>query len=146
MFRVLLSGLVGLALVLAGCGGDEETTALTKQQFLKQGNAICKAQADERENQVEEFAAKLDPTAKVGNEVQEKLMLQVLPTYEKATEELKALGAPEGDEKKLEAITQAMDEAAAGAREDPVAAARTKKPFIKANELSVEYGLDRCAA
>jgi hypothetical protein len=41
-----------LALVLlAGCGGGDLTTALTKAEFVKQGNQICDKGLQEREEE-----------------------------------------------------------------------------------------------
>ncbi len=41
-----IAALVALAAIVAGCGGggdtNEETVTLTKTEFIKQGDAICK--------------------------------------------------------------------------------------------------------
>ena len=54
---------VAIALVAAGagagCGGDDDEKALTKAEFIKQGDAICKKAAAEGEKQADEMFADL---------------------------------------------------------------------------------------
>ena len=108
----VMAGLASLALVIGGCGGgDDETTSLTRAQFVKQGNEICKKQEDRRSKMIYKIAEEVnaDPSKPLPISAQETLVLKTLPPYEEAAEELDALGAPEGDEEKVEEIVKAMD-------------------------------------
>lgn len=142
---ILGAAVLLLALLGAGCGGDDEGEALTKAQFLKQGNAICKKSEEERGKVIAETSAKFS-----GKEFtlkqQEDLILQVLPTYENAATKIEELGAPEGDEEKVEEIVKAMEEAAVQVKASPGTALETNVPFKEANELVEKYGLDSCVA
>lgn len=141
-----LLGIVVLlfALVAAGCGGGDDTESLSKSQFLKQGNAICKEGEEERGKLIIDASGKLKQEASV--EEQEDLVLEVLPTYEKTTRELDELGAPEGDEEKVDAIVEAMEEAAEKVEANPGTALVANVPFKEANEQVEKYGLKSCVA
>lgn len=129
----------------AGCGdGDSTEEALTKKQFLRQGNAVCYKKEQERNDIIAAEGARLSGGTKNLAAQQEKLVLKILPTYEEATAGLDELGAPEGDEKQVEAIVEAMEEAAEKVKADPGTAVTTGLPFKKANELAQDYGLRSC--
>lgn len=150
MSKGVVGSILGVAVVLlallgAGCGGDDESEALTKAQFLKQGNAICKKAEEERGEAINK-AAETFKGKEISLKEQEDLVLEVLPTYENATTKLDELGAPEGDEKKVEALVEAMEGAAEQVKASPGTALETSVPFKKANELAKKYGLESCIA
>jgi hypothetical protein len=133
------------ALVAAGCGGGDDTTeSLSKSQFLKQGNAICKKGEEERGKLIIDASGKMKKEASVRE--QEDLVLEVLPTYENTTRELDDLGAPEGDEEKVDAIVEAMEEAVEKVEANPGSALVASYPFKEPNELVEKYGLKSCVA
>ncbi len=133
-----------LLLIAQGCGGGE--ASLTKGEFIKQGNKICV------EGEKERFAAVVRATKKSGLKAgeqgsasqNEEIILAVLKPYEAMTSELADLKAPKGDEEKVEAIVDAMEESADDVRADPGKATTSSAPFEKANELAQEYGLIEC--
>lgn len=140
------AGLMTLALLVAGCGGgDDETTSLTRAQFLKQANAMCEEQEERRNQVIQDLIKGRDQSKLLPLERREKLILEILPAYEEVPEKLNALGAPEGDEEKVEAITEAMEKAARDVRSDPGKALESTDQFLQANKLSTEYGLENCA-
>jgi hypothetical protein len=144
MAGALVWGVLALALVIAGCGGGDETTALTKGQFLKQGNEICKQQTEKRNAEIRKAIEGKDQTKLLPLAQREKLVLETLPAYAEVPKRLQALGAPEGDEKEVEAITTAMEEAVKSVEADPKAALESTKQFFKASKLASEYGLEEC--
>ena len=155
-----------LALVVAGCGGDD---ALPKDEYIAQANAICENTFADLEASFAESAADL-PADFTPEELADVLLGGFLDQYIAAIEEqlveLRALAAPEGDEillasfydeveAVLGAINQLAEAAAAGdpaaieqltARQDPghgglpaVSAA-----FDDVDARAIEYGLTVC--
>jgi hypothetical protein len=142
-FPALLAILVAM-LVISGCGGGDETTALTKAEFTKQANAGCKEHDKEREQLFKEVSKSIDPS-EVTRKDQEGLISEVLlPPYEKDIENLESLGAPEGDEQQVEAIIAAMQKSVDNVEAKPLVALRSTSQFAESNELAKKYGLDDC--
>ena len=145
MVGALVGVLVVLAMVAAGCGGGDDTTAsLTPAQFKKQANAICKQQTEKRNEEIREAIAGLPKEKLLPKKEREQLVLDTLPTYAETPSKLKALGAPEGDEKKVEEITEAMEKAAEDVEADPAKALVSTQQFFEASKLASEYGLTDC--
>lgn len=143
----ILCLLAALSLLFAGCGGgdDETTSSLTRAQFIKQGNAICKKAEEEKGKAIRALLAKVKPNQQFSQERKEQLVLTViLPPYEQMTEDLKGLGAPEGDEEKVEAIIKEMEKAAKETKADPSVAVTSVREFEEANKLATKYGLTSC--
>lgn len=138
--------LAALSLLFAGCGGgDDETSSLTKAQFVKQANALCKKAEEEKGKAIKALVAKLNPKKQLTLAQKENLVVTViLPPYEQTTEDLKNLGAPEGDEEKLEAIIEAREEATKKTKADPSVAVTTVRDFEEANKLATKYGISNC--
>jgi hypothetical protein len=143
-FLVLAAALAAL-LAISGCGGGDETTALTKAEFTKQANAGCKEHEKEQNELFKEVTNTLDPS-EVTRADQELLISDVLlPPYEKDIENLKSLGAPAGDEQQVEAIIEAMEGTVKKVEAKPLVAIRSSSQFTEAKKLLNEYGLDDCA-
>ncbi|HET7418634.1 MAG TPA: hypothetical protein VFJ61_13510 [Solirubrobacterales bacterium] len=142
-----LAGGVILALLLfAGCGSSSGDEPLTHAEFLKQGNAICKKRNDEREKTISEALGKLAAEKKktVVPDEKKKILLEIIPFFEQGTEELKELEAPEKDEEKVEAIIEAREKAAQETRDDLDKFINSRDQYKVPNELSTEFGLERC--
>lgn len=151
--------LLAMILALAGCGGGsgstessstESTSSLTKAEFVKKGNAICTNTEKEVAEGVAKFmkehnfSEKKPPTAKQIAELAEEVLV---PKVRKQIDEIRALGIPSGDEKEVEAIFAAAEEALKETEEDPsVFGKGGAGPFTKANKLSREYGLAVCGS
>jgi len=141
----LLVGLFAVAFLIAGCGGGDETTSLTRAQFVKQANTICKRQEERRENIIRKAIAGQDQTKLLPLAKREEVVVETVPPYEAMAEELDALGAPEGDEQKVETIVAEMEKAAKSVRSDPKTALETTTQFQEASNLATRYGLAECA-
>lgn len=141
-------GLVGLLLTagaIYGCGGDDGTTALSKQEFIKQGNAVCKAGESERTELFAEAQKEIKPGDTFDQKDKAELVRTVLvEPYEKMIKGVEELGAPEGDEQQVEALLQAMEKATQKAEADPARTIKTIIPFAEANKAADEYGLTDC--
>ena len=149
-FLAALAVLVALAALVAGCGGGDETTdsatvTLTKTEFIKQGDAICKEFNENNEGEAEEFAEENGFTLEKASEEQlEEAVSEVLvPSLNKQAEELDALGAPEGDEEQVEAIVTAVEDATGEIEDDP-SSVFEEKVFEKPNRLAEAYGFKVC--
>ena len=145
---------VGLA---AGCGSNNKssgsakskttsTPAITKAQFLKEGNAIC-ARGN---RQIGNAANKLFPRSG-GKPSQAKLSTfartTIIPSVQRQIDEIKALGAPAGGQATVNAIVGAAQAALDKGKRDPaVLTTNGPGPFKRANQLAKSYGLRACAA
>jgi len=156
-----------LALALAvGCGssGDAsssgstisvEVGALSKAEFVKQANEICKESDSKfkREftallSQASSTAANADPASQ--EEVTRKTQASIIeaafaPDYEQIVHHVSALGAPEGGVKQVSAFLRAIQEAIDKAKEDPAATFEQLTPFKRAIKLATAYGMTGCA-
>lgn len=162
----VLGLLLALALLGAACTGDE---ALSQDEYIGQGNAICEDANARLEAISSEFYADLpeDSSPEEFVEVFSEFIDQVTVVSEGQLADLRDLAAPEGDEELLaalyddiEAVLGALndlaDAAAAGdpaaigqlaSREDPghggLRIAATA--FDEVDKQAIEYGLTVCA-
>ena len=146
-----LAAFAAIAMIAAGCGGGGDSTtdssSLTKAEFLKQGNAVCAKGNKEIEEGFQEFEKENDlqngqPTKAQLTEAIETI---VLPAVRDQVDGIEELGAPSGEEAKVEAVTDAASEAVEEGEEDPASLTSEKAdPFAEANELANEYGLVKC--
>jgi hypothetical protein len=144
-----LAALVALAALIAGCGGGDSTTdetvTLTKTEFIKQGDAICKEGNDRSEKEAEEFAEengfKLEKASK--DQIEEAVSEVLVPNLNQQAEELGELGAPEGDEEQIEKIVVSLEKAA-GEIEDEPGAIFEGKVLKGPSELADDYGFKVC--
>lgn len=145
-----LAVLVALAALVAGCGGGSDTTdsatvTLTKTEFVKQGDAICEVANEGNQAEAEEFAKdngfELEKASK--EQLEEAVGAVLVPSLEKQAEELDALGAPKGDEKQVEEIIVALEDATGEIEDDPSLVFKAKT-LQKANQLAEAYGFKVC--
>jgi hypothetical protein len=151
--------------VVAGCGGggtpaDESATAagkasdgnatqLSKTAFIKQADAIC---AEGRE----ELSAAAQSVFGAKDDEREGLELGLVgdvlvPVLETEIDDLRAMGAPPGDEEEVDKIVDEMEEVLQVAEEEPQAFILPPDPSIKwrdpwraADKRAGEYGFREC--
>ncbi len=155
MSKLLTAAVAAAALVVlvAGCGGGDETTdgatdesvTLTKEEFIKQGDAICKEAGDNSEKEAEEFAKENGFTLEKANEEQlEEAVAEVLvSSLRQQAEGLEALGAPEGDEEQVEKIIVSLEGATDEIEDEPRLVFK-EEVFDEPNELARDYGFKVC--
>jgi len=165
--------LVFVAVGLAGCGGsdDEDATAssITKAEFIKQADEVCRegekrvqkdfdAYVKENEDLKEPtdadyaalVAAVLAPNAEHLKEPTDAdyaaLVAAVLaPNAERETEQLRELGAPDGDEEQIEAMLEAREQGLKDAEARPKAVVTSGEDiFAGASKIATDYGLKVC--
>lgn len=155
-FAVALLAVLAVGLA-AGCGSSKKSSgsakststsapAITKAQFLKEGNAIC----NRGNREIGGAAGRLFPKSG-GRPSQAKLTefarTVIIPSVQRQIDEIKALGAPAGDRARVSAIVGAAQAALDKGKRDPaLLTTNGPGPFKKANQLAKSYGLTACAA
>jgi hypothetical protein len=138
--------IVGLVLVACGSSNDNSTTtALSKAAFLKQGNAICK----KGNQQINQAAHKQFPKGSKPTKADFTKFTTdtAIPNVQTQIDGIKALGAPTGDEAKVNAITAAAQAGLDKTKKDPSLFTSNKgDPFAQANKLATAYGLTVCGS
>jgi hypothetical protein len=146
-----------LALGLVACGDDDDsgsaatttTTALTKAEFIREANRICKQQDNKISRASQQFFADApndqEPPA---SEVAEFGRKTVFPAIQDQIDRVEALGAPEGDEDEVKAILDAAKSGLAKLEANPnqLEKGGAASAFEEFQKLAGDYGLDECAA
>jgi hypothetical protein len=143
---------LALALVAAGCGSDDNkksggsSSSISKAEFLRKGNAICAAGNKEINAQGKKlFGSNQKRPSKA--KMKQFASTVLIPSVQKQVDQIKALGAPKGDEAQVNAITAAAQDGIDKGKQDPLALTSDKAdPFKKANKLAREYGLKACGS
>jgi hypothetical protein len=146
--------------VLAGCGGDDssDTTAgatgatgaqgaaLSKSEFLAQGNAVCQT----GDKEIDAAASDVFSQGQAPSQAaQEKFVTDtVVPNIQGQIDGLDALSPPSGDEDQVQAIIDAAQSALDKVEADPslITQQGQSDPFAEANQLADDYGLDKCGS
>ena len=128
-------------------GGTQQAAPKSKAEFVAMANALC-------EKQRKQSQAKLSEIFKGSQETEQPSSQQagmrqiadeaVAPAMEAEAEELRALGAPSGDEEQVEAIATALESVAAEAREDPKAFVMNPNAMKKSEAAADAYGIGAC--
>ncbi len=145
----LLAALV-VALIVVGCGGDGEdetsTVQVTKAAFLKSADAICDKSYEEIESKFQSFVKDVGASKPFSDseEIEEYVDTILVPAKQEEVEELRALGAPGGDEDAVDAIIEAHEEGIEVAEDDPREAVTSFGVFARATWLAEKYGLENC--
>lgn len=137
------------ALLAAGCGGGDqsETATLSKHQFLKQANAICKESAEAQAAAFRKGLAEVEKSQANGNKNLEELRRMLAePTYRAVAtmiDEVSALGLPADDEEAAKKVIEEFEAGLEKAEADP-ATFLTGKAFQKADDEADSYGMNDC--
>lgn len=148
----LLVAALAASSLLAACGDDDGDggngeQALSKPEYIKQGDAICAEGDLEIEQAAEQEFGDLEqgeqPSAEAIGEFGQET---VLPNLQRQIDQLRELPAPEGDEDEVTAIYDAADEGIRKLREgEPEDFVEQGDPaFEEANRLAGEYGFQSC--
>lgn len=139
-----LAAVCAATLTMSACGGDDQE-ALSKSEFVAQGNQICKSEwqtprAKLFKRVLSEYAG-TQPT----KQEKETAMLDLMASYEDAISGLGQLEPPDQDAATIGSIIDGMEKAAARAKANPSAVFTNTSVFADANEQAGEYGLSECA-
>ncbi len=145
---VLLAGVVAIMAAAAGCGGGDSTTtaSITKSQLIKQGDAICEAGNEEINEGFESFPGlkeNKEPTEVQQTEITKTILL---PSVQKQIDEIRALGAPSGEEEEVTEILDTVEGAVEEGEEDPTSFFEEEGGgvFEEGNKMAQEYGFKVC--
>ena len=160
LLQLMVPASLALALVLSGCGGDDDETAekppaqprLTKQQLVKKMKEICEENADRQAVAIEKYDRKhgvptgLNREEATTAELEREFKAVSLPIVKDTIRDLETLRPPQQQEAKFEAFIQAMEYGVEFVEEDAsfVSYDVRREPFMKARLLSVELGTVAC--
>jgi hypothetical protein len=138
-----------VALAVAGCGSDSSSSSgsISKEKFVASADAICKRGTERLQKAI--FAALKNPRnlAKVSKAEQVKIVTTAMvPNVSREAKELRALGVPDGDEEKVDAMITALEEGVETAERDPEAVIKSSDAvFGISSRIAAEYGLKACS-
>jgi hypothetical protein len=148
-------------LALAGCGGSGDdgdkgvattttsTGPLTKEQFIVAADKICKATSDKISKAATDLREAAQKTGTIPvQQVSRFLTRTSLPAYDAMLDELRALDAPQGDEKAIDGLIASLAGAIDTAKADPVKYSKNgaPDPFDDANKRAMQYGMKVCGS
>lgn len=150
----LTLGLLFAVVALAGCGGGDESSttypagvsrAPDKVEFLREADRICESTNARVEAAGDELVGgRNDPPA---GEVRRIVSRIVIPALQTEVEAISAIGAPEGDEAKIDHILEATRQGIDELRADPLSALDGPPAGLReAGRLAAAYGSDSCDA
>jgi hypothetical protein len=143
-----------IALFLAACGAADyeatttppEPTPISKHEFLREADRICL----NGDSQIEAIGDDLYTDAPPGErpspgEVRRFALNVVVPRIQSEIDAIRALGAPKGDEREVEAILEATRDGIREVRADPEGLVDGPPAgFKRAGDLSQRYGSREC--
>ncbi len=149
---LMFAGMLAVGLIAAGCGDDDDESsdtgtdtvaaAPTKQEFLQQGNAICKQGGKEIDAAGDQVFGSGKPTPQ---ELEAFTTGTLVPGVQDQIDQIRALTPPEGDEDQIESILTKAEEALAEVEANPQSAfTEGNDPFAQVNQELNAYGLTTC--
>lgn len=144
---LLLPLLIGL--LIWGCGGsdNDDGPALTKAQFIKQGDKICEEADNQRVAHLKRWLTSDRRSALRTEAGQNAMVIEVaLPSYEMELNRLAALNPPSADEDQTDPIIEGLEDAVEQVKADPGNyLIESEDIFAAANEAAVAYGYKVCS-
>lgn len=140
---IKLTGVVLAAVVLvgtAGCGGSDKKP-LSKSEYVRQGNAICKKGNKKIEAAASKFKGEPSP-----KELEKFATDDLVPSVEDQVKQLRDLEPPKADKDTVEKIYKQVDAGVSKVKADPSTLTKTPDPFGKANKAARSYGLTVCGS
>ena len=144
----MLVGVVALAVIAGGCGGGDDD-ALTKAEFIKRGDAICKKIGTKSREEFDRAATKFlreggTPNRARGNEQAERFLI---PARQAQIEGVRDLSPPSDDEDEISAMLDDAEEAVEESEASPKIIFYPKTdPFVETDKLMKEYGFKVCGS
>ena len=158
--RTLLSiSFAVLAMAIAsGCGGggngssgaESSAPAITKAAFVKGARKICSETGEKMRTQGVAFLEKvMKESGKSFKGAEVTLVSEwLVPKLETEVKELRALGAPSGEQGEVDAIYEALKEVIALAKSNPKRylydQVNGKHPYREVEKLATAYGIPEC--
>lgn len=162
----LIAVALTIALIGAGCGGGSDgsdgtgsapeeagdgASSISKAEFLKKADNVCAEGGKEVEAEFQAYLKKnnleegKETPAENKAHVVEIAETIAIPGLQQQVKEIRALGAPSGEEAEVEAFIGAVEEALKEGEAEPASLiGATSELFAKADKLAQEYGLKVC--
>ncbi len=137
----LAAALGMLVMIVAGCGGGE---SLSRADYASEANVICSRAG-------KKVVAGLTSQSEGGGGSEAKRYEALsesvlLPSLETEVSELRELGAPDGEEAKIDELLAAMQRGIDAAKARQIhSLGQFGQGFVRFDELAHEYGFDSCA-
>jgi hypothetical protein len=137
--------IVGLGVAGCGGGGSKSSTssgALTKAEFLKRGNAICKRGNDRINAEGKKLFHKKPTPAQLKQFAQ-----SAIPIIQTEISGVRGLPAPSADKARVAKLVDTAQKDLDKVKGDPALLTSGKSdPFKDANKLANAYGLTECGS
>jgi len=150
-----------IGVIVAGCGssGDGDSTAdkgdattattaaITKAELIKKADAICAKSGKESEVDYAAFVKEnkipkgKEPSPAQFAEIGEEILIPVL---QQSVDEIRALGAPAGDEAEVTAYLAGVEEAIEKVEKDPKTAKSPSTLLANSDKVARKYGFKVC--
>jgi hypothetical protein len=153
--KIAVAAMLAVGLGATGCGGggskstsassssSASTPALSKAEFLKRGNAICKRGNDQINAEGKRmFKPRTRPTAAQRRQFGE----SAIAVIQGEINGVRALPAPAGDQATIKKIADTAQKDLDKVKADPALLTRNGDPFKDANKLANQYGLTACGS
>lgn len=138
-------GLAALGLLVAACGGGGEE--ISKEEYLRRAQAICRQDNEELEAASKKAFADLKQGEKPSEEQVEGFVRQtVVPMIRAQVEELRDLPPPEKAANQVDEIYDAVEVALDELEADPKRLTVGPNLFAEADRLGEKYGFPVCTA
>jgi hypothetical protein len=149
MQRLALLAMALLAVLVAvGCGGSDNSasTPLTKAEFIKQADALCVKGSEEIKAEAATSMKASESGKKGASQAQFTLVEEkvLFPGFQREVEEVRALGAPNGDGSQVSKILDAFEKGIEEVEEKPVTFLSGESPLSKPSGLADKYGFKAC--
>jgi hypothetical protein len=157
VFSIIIAT-IGLAgAVVAGCGGGSDSNtsitvtpgSLSKAEFVKRANQICKAGLAKSQAQAVAFVKehKLLEGPHVSREEAASIIDSVLgPVYLREAQEIAALGPPKSDVSSVAEIVAAIEADIEADKANPLKVVQSGKIVPTAKQKAEAYGLALCSS
>ena len=139
-------------LVVAGCGSSnssstETTAAISKAEFVKQGNAVCVKGEKAQETEINAYVKKhglenQEPTKAQQTEIVETVLA---PNIQSQIDGVKALGAPSGEQQQVDSALELSQQTLEKIEANPELAFGKNNAFAAAGKQLHALGLKECA-
>lgn len=143
-----VSLVVAMAAFAAGCGDDSSANSLSKAEFVKQGDAVCKKANKAEEDELIDYLEKASRAngGKPLTQAQESELVTtvVAPLIQLQVDTLNDLGSPEGSEEQADAFIAELEDVLEEAEENPVGTAASGEPFAESEKMAKELGFKFC--
>jgi hypothetical protein len=146
--------LVAVAVLLQGCGDDEEgspnpasgpqtTGEVTKARYIEQGDAACARHNRKIQRDVQAYLSSAGQSSRA--ELAAKIVNRVLvPRMGHEIRTVRAFVLPPENVDRALGFLQAMQNVVDRAQKDPLAFTRAPQPFAEAERLGREFGFEVC--